>query len=240
MRRAVLAAEQTLESEFAARLNSTGTQRSPAPQSAIDAHGLRCLTRALTVMSESFLPQSLDSGYSHGRSQLAHSSASSDCATALAAERRRPERCKNRDQELKREPFPCLINSAGSSTYPARKSVRSTRATPFPPATKTSGHRAGVHRRSAVHFVTAGDGAPPWQRPRARSLSRELLVTGKSWQASATASLRALTSSPRQGPARAGIRVHCSSPPSQRCGARAKQSACHRDRWAFPWTATRS
>jgi hypothetical protein len=110
----------------------------------------------------------------------------------------------------------------------------------FPPATKTSGHRAGVHRRSAVHFVTAGDGAPPWQRPRARSLSRELLVTGKSWQASATASLRALTSSPRQGPARAGIRVHCSSPPSQRCGARAKQSACHRDRWAFPWTATRS
>lgn len=53
-----------------------------------------------------------------------------DCATALAAERRRPERCKNRDQGLKREPFPCLINSAGSSTYPARKSVRRTRATP--------------------------------------------------------------------------------------------------------------
>src|SRR6185437_10599374 len=55
-----------------------------------------------------------------------------DCATALAAERRRPESCKNRDQELKRERFPCLINSAGSSTYPARKSVRRTRATPLP------------------------------------------------------------------------------------------------------------
>jgi hypothetical protein len=53
-----------------------------------------------------------------------------DCATALAAESRRPERCKNRDQELKREPFPCLINSAGSYTYPTRKSVRRTRATP--------------------------------------------------------------------------------------------------------------
>src|SRR5215469_7934455 len=53
-----------------------------------------------------------------------------DRATALAAERRRPERCRNRDQELKREPFPCLINSAGSSTYPARKSVRRPRATP--------------------------------------------------------------------------------------------------------------
>jgi hypothetical protein len=53
-----------------------------------------------------------------------------DCATALAAERRRPERCRNRDQELKREPIPCLINSAGSYTYPTRKSVRMTRATP--------------------------------------------------------------------------------------------------------------
>lgn len=53
-----------------------------------------------------------------------------DCATALAAERRRPERCNNLDQELKREWFPCLITSAGSSTYPARKSVRRTRATP--------------------------------------------------------------------------------------------------------------
>ena len=27
-----------------------------------------------------------------------------DCATALAAERRRPERCRDRDQELKKEP----------------------------------------------------------------------------------------------------------------------------------------
>jgi hypothetical protein len=34
-----------------------------------------------------------------------------------------------RDQELKKEPRPCLINSAGSSTYPAWKSVRTTRAT---------------------------------------------------------------------------------------------------------------
>jgi hypothetical protein len=31
---------------------------------------------------------------------------------------------------LKTEPLPCLINSAGSSTYPTRKSVRTTRATP--------------------------------------------------------------------------------------------------------------
>ena len=44
-----------------------------------------------------------------------------------AAERRR--RCRDRDQELKRDPLPCLINSAGSSTYPTRKSVRTTRAT---------------------------------------------------------------------------------------------------------------
>ena len=49
-------------------------------------------------------------------------------ALGSAAERRR--RCRDRDQELKRDPLPCLINSAGSSTYPTRKSVRTTRATP--------------------------------------------------------------------------------------------------------------
>lgn len=53
-----------------------------------------------------------------------------DCATALAAGRRRPERCKTQDQELKRESFPCLINPASTSTYSARKSVRRTRAAP--------------------------------------------------------------------------------------------------------------
>jgi hypothetical protein len=46
----------------------------------------------------------------------------------FAAARRR--RCRDRDQELKAEPLPCLINSAGSSTYPAQKSVRTIRATP--------------------------------------------------------------------------------------------------------------
>jgi hypothetical protein len=50
---------------------------------------------------------------------------------AFGAARRRPDRCKIQDQELKTEPLPCLINSAGSSTYPTRKSVRTTRATPF-------------------------------------------------------------------------------------------------------------
>jgi hypothetical protein len=49
---------------------------------------------------------------------------------AFGAARRRPDRCKIQDQELKTEPLPCLINSAGSSTYPTRKSVRTTRATP--------------------------------------------------------------------------------------------------------------
>jgi hypothetical protein len=37
------------------------------------------------------------------------------CGSAAARRRR----CRDRDQELKREPLPCLINSAGSSTYPA-------------------------------------------------------------------------------------------------------------------------
>ena len=49
---------------------------------------------------------------------------------AFGAARRRPDRCKIQDQELKTEPLPCLINSAGSSTYPTRKSVRTTQATP--------------------------------------------------------------------------------------------------------------
>ena len=50
---------------------------------------------------------------------------------AFGAARRRPDRCKIQDQELKTEPLPCLINSAGSSTYPTRKSVRTTQATPL-------------------------------------------------------------------------------------------------------------
>ena|SRR5579883_2311294 len=50
---------------------------------------------------------------------------------AFGAARRRPDRCKIQDQELKTESLACLINSAGSSTYPTRKSVRTTRATPF-------------------------------------------------------------------------------------------------------------
>ena len=49
---------------------------------------------------------------------------------AFGAARRRPDRCKIQNQELKTEPLPCLINSAGSPTYPTRKSVRTTRATP--------------------------------------------------------------------------------------------------------------
>ena len=49
---------------------------------------------------------------------------------AFGAARRRPDRCRIHDQELKTEPLPCLVNSAGSSTYPTRKSVRTTRATP--------------------------------------------------------------------------------------------------------------
>ncbi len=48
---------------------------------------------------------------------------------AFGAAHRRPNRCKIQDQELKTEPLPCLINSAGLSTYPTRKSVRTTRAT---------------------------------------------------------------------------------------------------------------
>ncbi len=47
----------------------------------------------------------------------------------FADERRRAWRCRIQNQELNSEPLPCLINSAGSSTYPARKSVRTTRAT---------------------------------------------------------------------------------------------------------------
>ena len=54
-----------------------------------------------------------------------------------AAERRR--RCRDRDQELKRDPLPCLINSAGSSTYPTRKSVRTTQATPSNQTSVTAG-----------------------------------------------------------------------------------------------------
>ena len=49
---------------------------------------------------------------------------------AFGAARRRPDRCKIQDQELKTEPLPCLINSAGSSTYPTWKSVRTIRAAP--------------------------------------------------------------------------------------------------------------
>ena len=47
----------------------------------------------------------------------------------FADERRKACRCRIHDQELNSEPLPCLINSAGSSTYLARKSVRTTRAT---------------------------------------------------------------------------------------------------------------
>ena len=47
---------------------------------------------------------------------------------AFGAARRRPDRCRIHDQKLKTKPLRCLINSAGSSTYPTRKSVRTTRA----------------------------------------------------------------------------------------------------------------
>ena len=48
---------------------------------------------------------------------------------AFGVARRKSDRCKNPDEELKTKPLSCLINSAGPSTYPARKSVRTTRAT---------------------------------------------------------------------------------------------------------------
>ena len=49
----------------------------------------------------------------------------------FAAERRRCDKHRIEDQELKRRPFPCLINSAAPSTYRLGKSVRTTRATPI-------------------------------------------------------------------------------------------------------------
>lgn len=41
----------------------------------------------------------------------------------FADERRRAWRCRAQGQELNSDPLPCLINSAGSSAYLARKSV---------------------------------------------------------------------------------------------------------------------
>ena len=49
----------------------------------------------------------------------------------FADERRRAWRCRIQGQELNSDPLPCLINSAGLSTYLARKSVRTTRATAY-------------------------------------------------------------------------------------------------------------
>ena len=91
-----------------------------------------------------------------------------DCGST--AERRR--RCRDRGQELTTEPLPCLINSAGSSTYPSRKSVRTTRATPFPgrwpregSAEKRKiigGHTIGsLPRFAAAGPGDAGDGCRP-------------------------------------------------------------------------------
>ena len=60
---------------------------------------------------------------------------------------------------MKREPFPCLINSAGSSTYPARKSVRRTRATPgIDYLLEAAAHIINVRGRRDVHFGLVGGG----------------------------------------------------------------------------------
>ena len=75
---------------------------------------------------------------------------------ASGAARRRPDRCKIQDQELKTEPLPCLINSAGSSTYPTWKSVRTIRATPRYP--QLFARRNWPMNRSCMYWGFPGNG----------------------------------------------------------------------------------
>ena len=51
---------------------------------------------------------------------------------AFGVARRIADRCKNPDQELKKIPLACLLNSADPSTHRLGKSVRTTRATAHP------------------------------------------------------------------------------------------------------------
>ena len=61
---------------------------------------------------------------------------------------------------MKRDRLPCLINSPGSSTYPARKSVRTTRATAVH-ATQVTAWKTELLENAAAIFggdVLAADG----------------------------------------------------------------------------------